>query len=813
MRLVDLWRCSAAVGVLTLCASGQAFAQDVPSAADESANATQTPNAEAGVQEGGFGEVIVTARRREENLQEVPISITAFDGDGLAQLGIQDTTDLEAHVPSLSIGNEAIFSVYPNYGIRGQRNDSFLLQQAPTVITYFAGAPQGHPAGFGDILFDIGSIQVLKGPQGTLFGKNSTGGAIVVEPARPRAHLEGNAYASFGNYDTIVAGGMLNVPLGDTVFLRLAAEHQQNDGYMVNRAAGQGLYRKNTEAFRASLLWEPADGFSALTIFDYYENDGAPGGARLFYVNSTPAGQPGGSQLGSRPDLLAQVQAEYELQQSQRGNDRYNVGSGFGTGGPADIYGRPSFVGIENWGITNQVSAEISDNITIRNIASYRHIDTQYDTDYAGGNYFITSPYSRQNLSQFTEELQLLGKSFSNRLDWVVGAFYFHEKGTDEILAVNYLSRRYNIFDGTNISTSIYAQGTLAVTDHLRLTAGARYNRDEASARNASRSLAATSPLFPEESRAYSSCGVGSLSPTGSLVPLPLSNCLIFDDASFEEVTWTGSIEYLIPDGTIGALDQGLVYATARRGYRAGGFNVRATSLQTFGPYNPETVDDFEIGVKADWRFGDTRLRTNFAFFYDRYDDLQRQTSIPVAGVPIPQGTISNAASARVYGFEFETQFIPFRGFEIGGYYNYINAKYLEYFTLDREGNVIDLSNQPFTRTPRHKFSINARYTIDLPNEGSLSFSGVYSWKDDEIFEEAPLPNGVMPTQPAFGLLNARIDWNNALVRGLDLSLFARNLTNEYYMAGFADVSTSLGVAIFLPGEPRTWGVQARLRF
>jgi iron complex outermembrane receptor protein len=808
MRHVALWYGSTAACALALVAATPALGQEAPVAEEEAGGAA----AAAAVQDE-FGDIVVTARRREENLQEVPISITAFNGDSLAQLGIQDTTDLEAHVPSLTIGNESIFSVYPNYGIRGQRNDSFLLQQAPTVITYFAGAPQGHPAGFGDTLFDIGSIQVLKGPQGTLFGKNSTGGAVVVEPARPEGHFSGNVYASYGNYDSFTLGGMLNLPLDDTLSLRVAGEHQQNDGYMRNRVTGQGLSRKNSEAFRASLLWEPQDGFSALTIFDYYRNDGSPGGARLAFVNTTPASQPGGSQLASRPALLEQVLAEYALQQSQRGNDRYEIGSGFGTGGSADIYGRPSMVQVENMGVTNQVSASLGDNVTLRNIASFRHIDTQYDTDYAGGNYFITSPYSRQNLRQFTEELQILGKSFSNRLDWVVGAFYFHEKGTDEILALNYLSRRYNIFDGTNISRSLYAQGTFSVTNNLRLTAGVRYNRDSAFARNASRALAATSPLFPADARVYTSCGVGSLGPTGSLVPLPLSNCQILGHADFDEVTWTGSVEYLIPSGAIGSLDRGLLYATARRGYRAGGFNVRATTLDTFGPYDPETVDDFEIGAKADWRIGGTRLRTNLALFYDRYHDLQRQTSIPVPGVPLPQGTISNAASSRVYGLEFEMQFIPFRGFEIGGYYNYINARYLEYFTLNRDGTQLDLSNNPFTRTPRHKFSINARYTVDLPNDSSLTFSGVYSWKDDEIFEDEPLPNGVLPTQPAFGLLNARIDWNNAFHRGLDLSLFVRNLTNKYYMTGFVDVSTSLGVAVFLPGEPRTWGVQARVRF
>lgn len=800
----------AGASALAIVISSPAAAQT----ATETANDPAAPADQAAEQDRGLGEIVVTARRREENLQDVPIAITAFDAGSLERLGIQDTTDLEAYVPSLAVGNEAIFSVYPNYGIRGQRNDSFLLQQAPTVITYFAGAPQGHPAGFGDTLFDIGSVQVLNGPQGTLFGKNSTGGAVVVEPNRPTRDLEGQVYASYGSYESFVAGGVVNIPMLETLRLRIAAEHRETEGYMVNRVTGQGLGAANSNAVRASLLWEPTPDITVLTIADYYSNNGSPGGARLAFVNPTPAAQPGGSQLAGRPALLAAVQAEFALQQSQRGNDRFNIASGFGTGGPADIYGRPSEVSVENWGVTSDITIRLTDGLRLRNIASYRSIETGYDTDYASGNYFITSPVSRQDLHQVTEELQLLGQAFDNRLNFVAGLFYFNEEGVDDIVAVNYLSRRYNIFEGTNRSYSAFAQGTFAVTDNLKVTLGIRYNNDRADAANRSRVIAAASPLYPESARTYSACGVGTSNSSGGFVAFPLTACALEGSATYEKATWTASLEYSIPDGAISSLDRGLLYATTRRGYRAGGFNARATTTQTFIPYAPETVDDYEVGVKADWHFGGMRVRTNLALFYDSYSGLQRQVSIPVAGVPIPQGVISNAASARVYGAEFEFRVIPFRGFEIGGYYNYINARYTDYLSTDRDGNPIDLSNDPFTRTPRHKFSINTRYAFDLPrDQGEIALSAAYSWKDDDIFEETPLPNGVVPMQPSFGLLTARAEWNNVGGSGFDLAVYGRNLTNEYYATGFADISTSLGVAVFLPGEPRTFGAQVRFRF
>ncbi len=809
LRKIILWPL---MGGSLLALSATAHAEDNNNnSASNPSSATPTHSSS---QYDGLADIVVTARRRAENLQEVPIAITAFDAGSMERLGIQDTTDLEAYVPSLSIGSESIFSVYPNYGIRGQRNDSFLLQQAPTVITYFAGAPQGHPAGFGDTMFDIGSVQVLNGPQGTLFGKNSTGGAVIVEPNRPSHNFGGDAYVSYGSFESMTVGGTINLPLSEKLALRVAGEHRETDGFMVNRATGQHLGAGNSEAVRGSLLWEPTPSLTILTIADYYTKKGSPGGARLAFVNSTPSDEAGGSRLGDRPALLDQVLEEYNRQQNQRGNDRFDIASGFGTGGPADIYGRPSRIGIENWGVTSDITLDLSDTMRLRNIASYRRIKTEYDTDYASGNYFLTSPASRQHLRQYTEELQLLGEAFDDRLNYVVGGFYFDEKGFDDIIAVNFLSRRYNLFEGRNRSYSAFAQGTYALTEQLKLTLGVRYNYDRAEAANRSRILASSSPLEPIADHVYSGCGVGSSNAGGTLVPLPMDKCVIAGDADYKKTTWTASLEYSIPDGTIEALERGLFYVTTRRGYRAGGYNARATTTQTFIAYAPETVDDFEAGIKADWDFGGVRIRTNLAVFYDRYRNLQRQVSVPVPGVPLPQGLISNAASARVYGTEFEFRVIPFQGFEVGGYYNYINARYKDYFTVDRDGDPIDLSNDPFTRTPKHKYSVNARYAVDLKNNnGEIALSGAWSWKGTEFFEDSPLPNGTTPVQDAFGQLTARVEWNNFIGSGFDLSFYGRNLTNKYFMSGFADVSTSLGVAVFLPGEPRSFGGQIRYRF
>lgn len=763
-----------------------------------------------------FDDIVITARQRRELTQDVPISITALSGSQLEQRGVTSARDLRTQVPSLSSeGTGGPNSAFGNFGIRGQRSDSYFVLQSPAVITYFAGAPQGHPVGFGETLFDIASITVLKGPQGTLFGMNGTGGAIVVEPNRPGRDFEGSARFLYGNYGTREFGAMLNLPAGEAVAFRFAGQIARNDGFMRNLTTGAGQARTDSNAFRASLLIQPpGSALTSFTVFDYYRDTGAPAGNFLVYVNPVASPAPGGSLLGQRPTLLADVLAAFNRYQQRSGRERWYIESGAGTGTVNDVLGRDLSQDIENFGITNNTEIEINDNLTVRNIFSLRRTDASVDTNFAPTpNGIINFANYRQLLEQVSEEIQLIGRAFDNRLDWVVGGFYRKEEGYDDARSVLVNGVRQRGSGGGSIENySLFAQGSFKITPLLSVTLGARYNHDVVYGYSDSVALNAASPLVPQDAVIPSQCAVG-VSVGGALQRFPLDNCILDGRVSFDKVTFNASLEYQPNDGFLPGARNTLLYATVRRGYRAGGFNVRASSYPAFGPFRPETITGYEVGFKSDWNLGGAFLRTNIAVFYDQLKDLQRSVSVPVPGITIPVATTSNAAESTVYGLEFEFTLRPFRGFEIAGYYNYLNNQYDSYISTNQLGQPVDLSGRPFRATARNKFAINASYAADLGGAGELVLSGNYTWQDEITFVEVPDVTGSFRPQEAYGLVNARLDWNNVLGSGFDIGLVGRNLTNRFYIIGLSDLSSSQGVVSATPGEPRTYGVELRVRF
>jgi iron complex outermembrane receptor protein len=794
-----------AVMMATSAMAGGAPAGDAPAAAAApDSSSTMLP------------EVVVTARKRAENLQTVPIAITAFSGAQLQQQGIRSATDLQMQVPSLSTESSNIESEQPMWGIRGQRSDSYFALQAPAVTTYFADVAQAHPAGFQKSLYDIASVDVLKGPQGTLFGKNSTGGAVVVEPNHPTETFEGDINATWANFGTTIINGDVNLPINDKLIVRIAAQDQQDNGLERNLAPGGPAWnRTDADAIRISVLAKPFSNVQSLTIFDDYRDHGTPGGVRLFYVNPfSNATNPAGSFLARfAPATATAAEALFAQEQAQTGTDRWSTASAYGTHTANDKFQGGPLDDVQNEGITNDTTVELGDDLKIRNIVAARRASTLEDIDYGGGDYFIVTGRSLQGIHQFSEEFQLLGDSFDKKLQWVAGLYYIKESATEDNVAPNFLSINEIQGGGVNTSYAAFAQGTYQVTDRLRFTAGLRYNRDVASAFAESRSLQPTTALQFGKTTPKA-CSEGTFTTAGGFVAFPLSQCLLQNSASFTKPTWTLSLEYQVPDTWIPA-ENALLYLTSRRGYRAGGFNIHATYAQTFGPYQPEIDTDFEAGFKGDWNVaGGGHLRTNLAVYYDHFDDLQRTVNVEVPNNPIPLSTIRNAATSRVFGTELEWTYFPLPSFEFYGFADYTNAKYIKYASLTATGAPLDLSNNPFVDTPQSKFSLNARYLHSFAdNLGDFSATANYTWQADIKLAEQPIANGTIPTQAAYGLWNFRADVKNVGGKPLDVGIWVKNAFDKYYNVGFADISESLGIAVVLPGEPRMFGIDVHYHF
>ncbi len=806
---------SACVSISALAVATAAFAADAP--ADQTAPAkARQPGAASADNVYTLPEVVVTARKRSENLQKVPISITAFDGAQLKRDNVLTVTDIQGQVPSLSTETSNVERDQPMWGIRGQRSDSYFALQAPAVTTYFADVAQAHPAGFQRSLFDIGSVNVLKGPQGTLFGKNSTGGAVVVEPNHPTDTFGGEVYGTLGNFNTTVYGAEVNIPINEVFQVRLAGQADKNSGLTRTLTPGGKNWDITDDAgFRVSLMFKPSSWFQSLTILDHYRDNGTPGGVRLYYVNPfSNATNPAGSFLARfNPTVDAQAIALYNLEQSQSGGDRWTTASAYGTGTASDRFKRPQLDNVYNEGITNDTTVQLGDDVKMRNIFGIRRAQTVLDTDYGGGNYFIVQGESKQGIHQMSDELQFLGKAFNDRLDWVTGLYYLQESATEDTIAPNFLSTNEVSGGGTNTSYAAFAQGTYKITDRLRATLGLRFNRDNALADATSHSLVPGTSLKWGQT-VGKACSEGTFTTAGGLVAFPLSACRLNDSKSFTEPTWTASLEYDLPDMGL-PVDNAMVYVTDRRGYRAGGFNIHAVYAQTFGPYAPETALDNEVGFKGDWRLpGDQKLRTNLAVYYDHFNDLQRTVNVVVPNNPIPLSTIRNAASSRVYGAELEFTYIPMPSLELYGFYNYTNAKYEKYASVSQSGAPVDLSGDPFVDTPANKFALNGRWEHELgDNIGNFSVTANYTWQDEIKLAEQPIATGVVPTQAAYGLWNFRADLTNIGGKNLDAGIWVKNAFDKYYNVGFADISESLGIAVVLPGEPRTIGVDLKYHF
>lgn len=764
-------RCVAAL-LVGMAFADCAAAQDAPPPADGAA---------------GFDEVIVTARRRDERLQDVPLAVTAVSAAKLQQNNVTSVAQLSQVAPALVImPGQGGGRAQPNFSIRGLSQQELSILGDQSVSTYLGDFVIARVQGINSALFDIGSVEVLRGPQGTLFGRNTTGGAVILRPNKPKDEFEGMIGVSLGRFDTRNLEGMINVPLNDMASLRVAGVRYKNDGYVYDEILKRNVDNVDQHALRASLaLHLPAD-IEALTIYDYFNADEGSAGMFLKYAN--PAGSFNGPEYraarGYRPieDLLAEQQA--------RGP--YRIASG-----------TPVFNRIRTHTIQNTLTIPLTDDISVKNIVGYRSVRDRFRDDLDGTESSLF-PQERSDWSnQFSEEFQILGSS--NRFDWIVGLYYFREKG--RLQAESYTGAvdpgdveprhvsehpgpSYSITDsqGFNRSYAAFAQGTYAIAHGLKFTAGIRYSKDkrEATIRNRLRSGCRftidddNDPATPE------------------ILP-PLDHCQVTSKASFSEPTYNLSLDYTIAPAK-------MIYIAHRHGYRSGGFGARATTQAGLARYfRPETVDDIEIGGKADWRIGRMFLRTNLAAYRARYKDIQRILTDPDTS-PV-QAVTTNAGRARIQGIEAEILFRPVPNIELTADYSYTDAKFTEFTAPDGS----DLSKTPFARAPKHVYTLGARYRRALgPDVGEVSFGGSYYHIGDFNGEDAYVAG--YTDVKGWNLVNLDASWNDVLGSGLDISAVITNVTNRKYSVLTTNLN-GLGFTSHTPGEPRKWMMTLRYHF
>ena len=766
----------------------------------------------------GGGDIVVTARRREEALQDVPISVSALSGEQLERAGVTDAQTLQYRTPSLTITSAQSQRNTVAFAMRGQRTQETQLFTDPPVGTYFAEVVQPRPYGFGKSFYDLQSVQVLKGVQGTLFGRNMTGGAVLVEPMHPKlGEFSGEVRAQYGNYDMHDLYGVVNIPVGDMVAFRVAGKTRERDGWAREVTTGRDYDNQNFDTFRISALVEPFDGLESLTIFDWYKSN-EHGTASFLTSISTPSvidnpttPRPDSYEELRRFGLIdANIPAQFAAAQQLFRNRRFSFDTGAGEGGNLDVFGLP-YEKIKNWGITNKTTFELNDNITLKNIFGYRKQRRDQVQDYDGIPAFLITPYQFTRTRNISEEFQIQGKAFENKLDFIVGAYYFEEKGVDGSLAntlpeLNILGGGMNprTTDATLFVTAnpgrgyartaaAFVAGTFHVTDQLSLSGGLRYNYDKRKI-----TISPSQPNRPNPDGSIGRCSY-DLDPNtdprlpGGLETVPFSQCFFTNQKSFKEWTYDATVQYE-PSPEVTA------YASYRHGFRAGGFSTRATNSVTFAPFLPEFVNEYEIGLKTNTRLGSGRLTTSTALFRQDGSDVQKQRATFVNGNVFT--VVDNTAKQRNTGGEFEAT-LSVDNFSLTSFYSYTKVKILR-----GASSAAEIAQRG---TPKHQAGFTAIVSPEIGEGiGQLNLIANYTWRSKIFLDDFEIQG----LQPSYSLVNLRAEINEVGGSPVSVAVFANNLLDKTYRIGVLGlIAEGLGFQNSVYGEPRMYGVEVGFKF
>jgi iron complex outermembrane receptor protein len=794
------------LSALCLTASMLALGAAQPAFAQQTDQTTAAANS-------GFDEVIVTARRKEEKAQTVPITITSFNQSTLEQQNIRTPNDLNKDVPAIQLCcNRGAVSFAWIRGIPGVLG---YFNQLPTV------AGNTNPTGLNGsaFYFDMANIQVLKGPQGTLFGISTNGGAILFESKKPTNDFGGYFQVGGGNYGHAEVEGAVNVPLVDEkLLMRIGGQFQHTDGYVHDVKNDRDFYDETYGVGRVSLTARPTDDIQNDLVVNYYQSHNH--GTAFVWTAINPAGP--SSLIFNNPTrtftgLNGQTQFGFVNafnQQLQLG--KYSI---LGSDASGSTYANQ-----RQLNVTNTTSWDINDNLTIKNIAGYQEIEVASRTDTDGtpfnildGNTQVSStavisgtatpsPFRGQVLPtvqttpnvSYTEELQALGKLFNDRLSYTIGTF--NQYGALRSPTNPAFSSTAGSVAGTtgivyysNRANAVYAQGTYDLGDYvegLSFTGGYRYNWDKKEFRQDAYSATDPSPLNPTLHKLLSSKG---------------------NVGHFHAPTYTLNLSYQYTQTT-------MFYVTDSKGYTTGGFNI--TAAPAFATYQPEYLDNVEIGVKSDWNIMGIKARTNLSAYYGTYDNVQVQTpqNNGAGGFAV---VTTNAAGAHIEGVETEITIIPTESVELNANVAYQNDTYDQFFITNTTTRQIDnLSNQPFTSAPRWSGNLRGAYHLPINEDyGRVTFNAVLSYQSHQSSTPSLVTNGVLsrpPTYdtPGFENLDMSLEWKDIMGhRGVSATMWGTNITANVRTNGPFQVYSPLGIYGIAPKAPPMYGVRFRYEF
>ena len=749
-------------------------------------------------------EIVVTAQKRSENLQDVPIAVSAVNAKQIEERFARDVSDLVSISPNLFI--DPLFGVQSaTIAVRGLVLNEGEKSFDPAVAVYLDGMYLATNTGALLNLFDAESVEVLRGPQGTLFGRNTIGGLIQIRRTEPTGQFGGKVVASYGRFDAIDTKATVNLPaiLNDTLSAKFSVVSLNGGGYFHNDV--RGIREGNTRLmeYSTAIKYQPMDAAKFVLNYDHIEDNSntrpITSGTLPGQLFCSPPAIPGcGAPITDSDFHLNPVTA---IRQPQAARLDTIIGNG-------------------SWKLTPEQE--------LVTVLGYRiiHENSLEKFDAVEANlFYVQRPMiSKQSSAELRYQLDF------NSVKAVVGAYYFN--------SFYHLQQQTFFFGGEVPGYEVYqnddnyagfAQLDWKFLDHWNMTLGGRYSEEKkqmcgggATGVGATRTL-----LF-----AYGDC-------TDAVKALPLYTAIAVDTVTGATFTQDGKASFssFTPKATLtydfnSDLVRGIAYGTYSKGARSGGFNGRSTSAFSMGPYQPEKVTSYEVGTKTEWM--DRRLQLNLTAFYLDYKDKQEQVVFPDP-VAVTVTVVQNAAKARIYGTEAEFKFVAAEGLTIGGNVSYLNTRFKDYlvsgFNLDpataaaQPTVTIDKSNFNLQRAPKYSADINGRYAMRM-GEGSVVFNADYNWRDKYyLVENSVQPAGPTPAiQKSYGLLNASVGYETAK---WSVTAYGKNLTNARYFQQVLDIGTTYGgtptnsTPVAIPGlwtygtiaAPVTWGVEGMLKF
>jgi iron complex outermembrane receptor protein len=746
------------ISLLAILFSTHAFAQSTPG------DAAATGDGDV------IKDIIVTAQKgaRAESVQKVPLAITAVTAETIRDQQFTSITDVGRIAPTVQLAGASSFPAFANFYIRGIGLNGTVRTIDPAVQVITDGMVNEFLVGTLLDTFDVASVEVLRGPQGILQGRNATGGAVSFTSRRPTDRYELEASVRYGTGDrldfSLLAAGPV---IKDKLYAKLAVLRRKSDGLFHDRNKGvfvpslanpggtdtSAQYDSGAEdiwAFRPTLVFKPTERLEISLIGEYVDQGGGSGVGARFLNNATNSQ----SIFGYTPDFA-------------KGNMNSN---------------RKGLLDLKQTRIVGEIKWETSIGV-LTSVSGFRDVDYKTNYDAAGFPFILfTFPEGNRDQSkQYSEEIRF-ASDFSDTFKFVVGGYYSDlsiETLELRLLSgffgggsANLIRSQRGRFKQDSTSKALFYNLEWTPIDGLTLSHGGRYTKDEKDIEIVPLSLCTGSN--------FTACPDTST----------------FRSAAFNDFSPKFSAQYQIAPRV-------LAYASWTRGYRSGNFNARATSVAAIGPAQPENVRSIEAGLKSTFWGG--RGRVNLAAYTSDYQDIQRTVTIG------PTQTLANAATATIKGFELETTFVPLPGFELVGNVGYVDAHFKEFLNLDVNGGGYDPNVDPdlarklkFERVPKWTGYVSASYTQELPDDMRLISRVNFSYQSSIFFDAL---NEIR--QAPVGLVGVNVTLEKGQWR---LSAYGRNLTNR----DFADQGSRFnvgpgasGVAYHVwGGEPRNYGVE-----